>query len=192
MVDSRRRVFQLSAAALPFVWLLITSACGVPSSDLGSDSASTRLENAALGLAVAELPSEFTVSQNDATGLALAAAGDGEAVVRFDVGPIEQGSVNIVEAAKQMQAVFESRPNGEFFGNQELIAPIGSFFTARGAYEQEGRSFGELQAFTLHPLANRLLRVSFRYPADEAQQRAPQFAALLGEIEGYEPEIEPE
>jgi hypothetical protein len=99
---------------------------------------------------------------------------------------VEQGSVNIVEAAERTKATFESLPQGQFFGNQELMTPMGSFYTARGSYEQADARIEELLAFALHPNSNRLIRISFLYPAGEAAERGPQFAALLGEIEGYD------
>ena len=163
---------------------------GCARSNTGTEIVESRsgVENTALGLAIAELPDGFEVDKNDETGLVLIASGDGDpGVVEIDVGPLEQGSVNIVEAATATKAVYESLPGGQFFGNQELLTPIGSFFTARGAFDEGDRRIEELLAFTLHPNANRLVRISFRYPAGEAGARAPQFAALLGEVAGYEP-----
>ena len=167
---------------------LVLVGCG--GSNTGTDivASGSRVENAELGLAIAELPEGFEVDKNDETGLVLITSGSGDpGVVEIDLGPVEEGSVNIVEAATATKAVFESLPGGEFFGNQELLTPIGSFFTARGAFDEDPRRVEQLLAFTLHPNSNRLVRISFRYAAGEAGDRAPQFAALLGEIAGYEP-----
>ncbi len=167
----------------------IISSSGCKQAGPGPEAASAgpRVENAALGLAIAELPAGFELDTNDGTSLILTAPGPGDpGVLSFEVGPEEQGSVNIVETAERTKATFESRPQGQFFGNQELMTPIGSFFTARGAHEQADVRIEELLAFTLHPNSNRLIRISFLYPAGEAAERGPQFAALLGEIEGYE------
>lgn len=174
------------------VWtgLLVTSlvvGCNPSSNESATGAAGARVESATLGLAIAELPADFEVETNDATGLVLAGSPSGDpGRINFELGPEEQGSVNIVDAAQRTKAVFESMPNGEFFGNQELITPIGSFFTSRGAYDLEDRRIEELLAFGLHPNSNRLVRISFQYPVGEAATRAPQFAVLLGEIEGYE------
>ncbi len=177
------RTCALSMASL----LLFVCGCRQTGPAAEPTPAGARVENATLGLAIAELPSVFEVETNNDGELILTAEGATEpGVVRFEVGPEEQGSVNIVEAASGTKAIFESREEGEFFGNQELMTPIGSFFTARGGYrEGEGR-IEELLAFTLHPSSNRLVRLSFRYPAGEAAERAPQFALLLGELEGYD------
>ena len=59
----------------------------------------------------------------------------------------------------------------------EVMFRLACFFDAR---------IEELVAFALHPNSNRLIRISFLYPAGEAAERGPQFAALLGEIEGYD------
>ena len=170
------------------VSFLIVS-CNQTSTETATKAAGARVESANLGLAIAELPADFNVETNDATGLVLVGSPtDDPGRIKFELGREEQGSVNIVDAAQRSKAVFESMPNGEFFGNQELITPIGSFFTARGAYDLEDRRIEELLAFGLHPNSNRLVRISFQYPVGEAAGRAPQFAVLLGEIEGYEPD----
>lgn len=177
------RFMTLSVASL----IILLASCKQSGTESESTSAGKRVENATLGLAIAELPADFVVETNDSNGLFLTARGPGDpGVVSLEVGPVEKGSINIVEAAKHTEATFESSPQGEFFGNQELMTPIGSFFTARGAYDQADARTEELLAFALHPNSNRLIRISFRYPAGEAAERAPQLAGLLGEIEGYE------
>ncbi len=183
MITILGRACAMSMASL----LLFVLGCKQSGSAVEPTPPGARVENATLGLAIAELPSDFEVDTNNDGDLILTAEGaTGPGVVRFEIGPEEQGSVNIVAASSQTKAVFESRQAGEFFGNQELMTPIGSFFTARGAYQEGQGRIEELLAFTLHPNSNRLVRVSFRYPAGEAAERAPQFALLLGELEGYD------
>jgi len=184
MSISQRRGMAVSL----LVATLVLIGCGGSNTETEIVASGSRVQNAELGLAIAELPEEFEVDKNDETGLILIASGNGNpGLIEIDLGPVEEGSVNIVEAATATKAVFESLPGGQFFGNQELLTPIGSFFTARGAFDEDSGRVEQLLAFTLHPNSNRLVRISYRYPAGEAGDRAPQFAALLGEITGYEP-----
>jgi hypothetical protein len=142
------------------------------------------VENPALDLAIAALPEAFEVTSNREAQLELQADGEGgEARVTFEVGPEEASGINLVAQAKGTEVWFEAQPGGQYFGNLELVTPLGSAFTARGSYTGESGAVEELQVFALHPRANRLLKLTYRYPPGQGQQRMQQMAELLGELE---------
>jgi hypothetical protein len=76
-------------------------------------------------------------------------------------------------------------PGGSYLGNRELVTPIGAAFTARARYQADGREVEETKVFAVHPAGDRLLIVSYVYPAGgDSQERVQQLLLLLGEIEG--------
>ena len=146
-----------------------------------------RVENPDLGIAIAALPEPFEVAANQGAELRLTAPGaNGAGSLEIRVAPEESAAINLPAEAKATQQLFESMPNGEYFGNLEMVAPIGSAFTARGAYDRDMGRVGEIRVFALHPTQSRLLTLSFVYPEGEGKERMQQLAALLGEIEGLE------
>lgn len=151
-----------------------------------------RVENADLGIAIADLPDAFSVIGASGPTLELEAtgeAGSGRAVLA--AGPEETFGINLVEAVKERKAIFEEAPGGQYFGNRELGTPNGTAFTARGAYDGESGPVEETWVYTIHPTANRLLTITYTYPTGEAEVRVNQLLLLLGEIEGLaEPEKE--
>ena len=152
-----------------------------------SPEAPPRVENPELGLAIAALPSPFEVESNQGSELRLTAPGpNGAGSMVIEVEAAGPTAINLPEAAKATQSDFESMTNGEYFGNLELVAPIGSAFTARGAYDRADGRVEEIRVFALHPLESRLLTLTFVYPEGEGKERMQQLATLLGEIEGLE------
>lgn len=163
---------------------LLGAACQAPEQ---APAGPQRVENADLGIAIAALPETFEVEVNRGSDLRLTAQGlNGAGIVEIAVGPEGPTAINLPAEAKAMQEYFESLTNGEYFGNLELVAPIGSAFTSRGAYDRSDGRVGEIRVFALHPLQSRLLVLSFIYPEGEGKERMEQLAALLGEIEGLE------
>jgi len=149
-----------------------------------------RVENAALGIALASVPAPFEVRSADADMLELARTlEDGsEAVVLIAAGPVETGGINLVEVAKEKNADFEAAPGGESFGNRELGTQIGPAYTARGSFDGETGRIEETWIFTLHPAENRLLRLSYRYPAGgDSGARVNELMAILGDVEALQP-----
>lgn len=146
-----------------------------------------RVENPELGIAIAALPEEFEVESNQGSDLRLTAPGpNGAGIVEIGVEPKGTTAINLPAAAKATQQYFESLTNGQYFGNLELVAPIGSAYTARGAYDRDDGRVGEIRVFALHPNQSRLLTLAFVYPDGESKERMQQLATLLGEIEGLE------
>ncbi len=144
-----------------------------------------RVENRDLGIAIAALPSAFSVANASGPEIVLeaaGAAGSGRAVIT--AGPEEQFGINLIEAIKERKALFESAPGGEYFGNRELGTPTGTAFTARGAYDGEYGPVEETWVYSIHPMANRVLTITYTYPTGESQERVGQLLELLGEIQG--------
>jgi hypothetical protein len=169
---------------LAFSLSLLGAACQAPEQ---APSSPQRVENADLGIAIAALPEAFEVEINRGTNLRLTAPGpNGAGTVEIEVGPTGPAAINLPAEAKAMQPYFESLTNGQYFGNLELVAPMGSAFTARGAYDRDDGRVGEIRVFALHPIHSRLLTLAFVYPEGESKDRMQQLATLLGEIEGLE------
>ncbi|NHZ73190.1 MAG: hypothetical protein GWP16_01815 [Nitrospirae bacterium] len=146
-----------------------------------------RIENPDLGIAIAALPEAFEVETNQGSELRLSAPGpNGAGSIEIAVEPAGSAAINLPAEAKATQRYFESLTNGQYFGNLELVAPIGAAFTARGAYDRADGRVEEIRVFALHPTESRLLTLAFVYPAGEGQERMQQLAGLLGEIEGLE------
>ena len=162
--------------------LILTAGCGKE-----APPEPMRVENQALGVAIASLPEEFEVVSTDGETIELSAvgpSGPGRAVIA--AGPYETAGINLVDATKERKAWFESTPGGTYFGNRELGTPIGTAFTARGAYPTEAGDVEETWVYAIHPGANRILTITFTYPTGESADRVPQLMALLGEIEAAE------
>ena len=141
-----------------------------------------RVESPGLGIALARLPSAFQVAVNSPDEFVLTSpgvAGDGRAV--FGLGPVSEAGINLIEAVKAKKAEFEA--GGTYFGNRELGTPIGTAFTARGAWPREGGDIEEIWVFAIHPGENRLLTLAYSYPAGESQTRVGELTDLLGEVE---------
>lgn len=149
--------------------------------------ASTRAENADLGLALAAIPEPFEVIINEGASLELSADGPtGPGRVVCGLGPETTAGINLVAEAEGSRAWFEEQVEGQYFGNLELVTHLGAAFTARGSYRDATGQIEELRVFMLHPSVNRLLTVIFRYPPGEGKNRMQQLAELLGEIEALE------
>ena len=167
---------------LAFSIALVSVSCQTPEP---VDDSPPRVENQELGIAIAALPEAFEVDLNRGSDLRLTAPGpSGDGILELRVGPTEAAAINLPGEAKAAQQYFESLENGQYFGNLELVAPIGSAFTSRGAYDRDDGRVGEIRVFALHPTQSRLLTLSFVYPEGEGKERMEQLAVLLGEIEG--------
>ena len=172
----------LTASAILLVPSVL-GACAQTDSQPEAQGPGERVESQALDLAINELPAAFEVETNDASGLILAVPGSaGPARATFELGHITVGGINLVAEAKASKEAFEAQPQGQFFGNQELVTPFGSVFTSRGSYLEDEEAVEELQAYALHPTSNRLLKISMHYPPSESGERAQQFLGLIGEI----------
>ena len=150
-----------------------------------------RVENADLGIAIAALPEAFSIVRASGSTIELEAGGEaGTGNVVITAGPEETFGINLVEAVKERKALFESAPDGQYFGNRELGTPNGTAFTARGGYTSDTGPVEETWIYSIHPGANRLLTITYTYPQGESEERVNQLLLLLGEIEKLSAEPE--
>lgn len=149
-----------------------------------------RVANLDLGIAIAALPEEFSVVSASGSTIELEAAGEaGTGRVVISAGAEEQFGINLINVVKERKATFEEAPEGQYFGNRELGTPIGTAFTARGAYTGENGPVEETWVYSIHPSSNRLLTITYTYPPGESEMRVNQLLLLLGEIEAAEASV---
>ena len=142
---------------------------------------------------LATTPEIFEVAANDAERLEFTAPSlPGPSRVTITLGEIETAGINIFERVEQQLASFNELPSGSSFGQTQLVAPIGLIFMLRGRFEEDDREVEELRAILVHPVGNRLLTISYRYPAgNDTAERGQQLMELLGEIEDLKPQNVP-
>lgn len=163
---------------------LLLAACQAQQETTEPQSAVRSVLAVSAGVRIAELPESFEVTANDTERFELAALPPTEGSVVFTLGDTQAGGVNIVETVKAELAAFASLPDGQSFGQTQLVAPIGLTYMARGRYSRDDVSMEELKALVVHPWGNRLLSVEYVYPAGEdTSDRGAQLMELLGEIE---------
>ena len=150
--------------------------------------APTTVENTDLRLRLADLPTTFSAVAN--TGAELAVEPSDPAIagrIEFLVSPPEDGQ-NLVSALKFHQTFIENQEDGDYQGGQELVSQLGTAFYSRGRFVLEGEAIEETVVFTIHPDADRMLRLRYRYPAGiDSSVRVEQLFEVLGTVEGIEP-----
>jgi hypothetical protein len=177
---SSASIFALTAmtAMTGCLALAFTFACG--SSDSG-DSQSGGIENSALAISISKIPEPFQLETNEGESLTFTSSGLGH--LEFQVGPIEETGINLVTEVKKRKAHFEALPDGTYLGNTELGTQLGTAFSARGRYESDGDKQEETWIYALHPTSDRLLTLTYRYPAEvDSQERVQQLLSILGEV----------
>jgi len=142
------------------------------------------VENLDLGIHLAAVPDGLLVTDNQGTSLQLEPAGENVGgILWFAVGPEEAG-VNLVEAVKTHQERIEGLPEGDYKGAQELQGPLGTAFYSRGRFVETEVTKEETVLLTIHPSGNRLLTISYRYPAGkDSARRVEQLIDVLSYLE---------
>jgi len=158
---------------------LVVVACAGPSAP-----PDPRIENLDLDIQLTAMPDGLVVTDNQGTSLELRPADEYVGgILWFAVGPEQQG-VNLVAAVKEHQERIEGLPEGEYKGAQELQGPLGTAFYSRGRYVEDGAVVEETVILTIHPSNNRLLTISYRYPAGEdSARRVEQLIDVLSYLE---------
>lgn len=177
---------------LPISILVLACSACLPTQDdeLSTAAEPVRVENAELGIAIAKLDPFFQVSSNEGSTIVLAPANTAVAgllIVSADE-PITAGGVNLVKAIEVHKADLEQR-GGEFKGQRELQGPLGTAFYSRGHYvAEDGTPTEETVVFTVHPLGDRVLRLTYVYPQgeDSAQRVQNQLFSVFGELESVD------
>lgn len=166
---------------------LILAACQSAPDEPAAETAMPSVEAVSAGIRVVELPSPFRVVVNEPDRFELDSPTHPGSRVRVTLGGSQSSGLNIVEIVKQELAAFEALPDGESFGQTQLVAPIGLAYMVRGRHSAEGATVEELKALVVHPWGNRLLTVAYSYPAgDDTSERGGELMELLGEIEALE------
>lgn len=181
----------MNRSVTPFASILMAGvlmlSCGGAQPGVGD-----RVENQALRLAFAEVPAPFRLEKNEGRELRLSAPGEnGRAEVWVEVGEETAAGINLVDHVEARKAAFKALPEGVYYGTRELGMPSGPAFTARGAYDEGSQRLEEIWVFTLHPQAERLVSLVYRYPArDDSSQRVEELLILLSELEGLDAQSE--
>ncbi len=176
------------AALLLAAAVLGSLACG-PSGSGDDGGAAPAVTNAALGITLSHLPDGFRVVRNEGDQLVLKRTDpDDSATLSFKIGPEQTAGVNLVERVWQEKARIESLPDGDYKGQNELGgAAIGTIYTSRGRYRgDDGEMIEEYRALAVHPAANRLLILDYRYPPTE--RTGERLTQLMQVIEQIKPE----
>ena len=152
------------------------------------------LESTAVGVHISDLPTVFEIATNGDDGLRLHApslAGPSTMVVTLS-GEYPSG-LNLIDAVQQELDNYDTLPEGQQFGQTQLIAPIGLTYMARGRYQEEDSQVEELKALLVHPWGNRLLSLTYSYPlGTDTAERGAQLMELLGAMEPLEEPAESE
>lgn len=147
-----------------------------------------RMENPEIGLALAAVPKPFEAVAADGPSWTFDAPGEGgSGRLVLTVGPVESGSINLVDAVKARKEWFESTEGATYYGKRELGGPFGTILTARGAYPVPDGEVEETWAYAIHPGAYRLISVQYTYPTGESGTRVEQLMEFLGELEALGP-----
>ena len=189
-----------SAAPLAVLLLVLplAGACGGGGDDgtAAAGGEAQRIENPELGIAVVIPPGspfELVSNQDDEIRLRFPANGEfSEGTAIYTAGPEQDYGINLVDAVNARKAELEAKPDGEFFGQVELGSEnLGTAYSTRGRYSDEnGRTIEELRIFAVHPGANRLLTMTYRYEPAPGQTQArlvDQAAEALGYVEALAP-----
>lgn len=174
-----RSSFLTTVLLIPSVALL---ACGAGSS-VPDETPANRVEAPGVGIAIADLPAGLTVQNTEGRELVLTPEGQSGRIV-IQAAPAEEGT-NLVRAVKDHQAAIEGKPGAQYLGVRELVTPLGSAYWSRGRYEQDGTVVEETRIVTLHPAGDRLLWLTYVYPAgDDSSARIQQLLGVVAEVEG--------
>lgn len=181
-----------SKAVLPLFlllpWTLAIAACQPAAETEPPAPPVKRVENAALGLVISNLPAQLEVETNEGEVLHLVPADPARGgLLQVIVDPEEKGGINLVQACKDHQAEIEAR-GGTYNGQRELGWQYGVAFYSRGTYEIDGQPTEETSIFVLHPTRDQRLRLVYAYPAggtpEETRQRLEDdLFGILGELE---------
>ncbi len=169
---------------------LLAGACSPPTD---VPQVALRVENPAMGIAIAEVPSGFTVASNEGEALILHRNDEPAVVLSFELASEARGQ-NLHEALNEASVEFQAMEAGKYLGNVELMGPLGTAFSARGRYEEGGQAIEESRILTLAPVGNRMLIVHYRYPEGDREtskiRMNDELLAVFGEVESLTPSEE--
>lgn len=142
--------------------------------------------NEELGITLTEVPAGFRVERNEAGELVLERTGSDDAArLEFLVGPVQSAGVNLVDQVWEEKTRIESLPDGQYGGQNELAgAAIGTVYTSRGRFVEDGEPVEEYRALAVHPGQNRLLILDYEYPpAENTGERLNELMQVIEVVE---------
>jgi hypothetical protein len=144
-----------------------------------------RVENPAMGLAFSQLPEDFVVEANDPEQIVVVSDDPERAgTMTVEVGEPSDFGIELDQKVWEDRERVEARSDGEYLGGNKLMSQLGEAFYSRSRIEEEGAVIETVRVFALHPTENRLVTLSYRYPAaDDSSERLPEVLQLLGAIE---------
>jgi hypothetical protein len=166
---ARPALLLLLLATAPPVLVLGACGGGEPQTDGEAVAAEPdRLESAEMGIAVVDPAGGiFEPEANEGGEIRLRFVGDEEhapGTVIYRAEPEQDYGVNLVEAVNARKAELETMPGGEFLGQIELRSHLGTAYSTRGRFtDEKGRTLEAMRIFAVHPTANRLLHMTYRY-----------------------------
>lgn len=146
-----------------------------------------RVANAALGIAIADLPAGFRVVENNDDGLILDRGSEVDATLTITAGPLQPQGVNLIQAVNEQKPEFERMSGGKFLGYKELRTPIGTAYTVRGQRAGESGPLEIGRVLTVDPSASRLLILSYVYrEGEDTKARMEELLDVLAQVEPLE------
>lgn len=164
------------------------------------ETAASRVENGALGVALARVPAGFEVARNEGEELVLERSAEDDAGrLSFELGPLSAAGLNLVDRVWEEKERIEALPDGDYRGQNELGGvPLGTTFTSRGRFRgEEGEMVEEYRALLVHPTQNRALIVDYEYPVPppgegQGPNRLEELMLVLEQLEPiFQEETEP-
>ena len=190
--------FRTLAVCTALAFLLTAAACAPEEEPAVSDTETAepnRLENEEMGIAVIDpAGGMFEPVSNEPGEIRLSYAGD----ETFSPGTViiaaeeeQDYGVNLVDEVNARKAEAELLPDGKFHGQVELGSEnLGTAYSTRIRYtNEEGEEVEEIKIFAVHPTANRLLHLTYRYEPEPGQTQArlvDQAMVALGYVEPLE------
>lgn len=166
---------------------LMLGSCRQPPEPEVAERPTMVAENLELRLRLSGVPGEFAIVANDGDQLILSPADPAiEGRIIFANFAPEAGQ-NLPAEVKAHQIFIENQRDGGYLGGQELVSQLGTTFYSRGRYLDDETEVEETVVFALHPYADRIMTITYRYPAGvDSSIRVQQLFDVLAVVEGLD------
>lgn len=145
------------------------------------------VENTELRLRLAGVPGGFTIVTNDGEQLVLNPSDSSSAGEIHFANRAPEAGQNLPAEVKAHRVFIEGLEGGEYQGAQELVSQLGTTYYSRGRYLSDGKRVEETTIFALHPYADRIMTITYLYPAgDDAGDRVQELFEILEIVEGLD------
>lgn len=166
---------------------ILIATCGAPPEPDVVEKPAVIVENDILRLRLAPMPPGFDLKTNKGDQLIIEPADQAaQGLIAFQVMAPDAGQ-DLTFEVKSHRAFIENQPEGVFSGGQELISQLGTTFYSRGRYLVGENEIEETVVFALHPDGDRMLTITYRYPAGiDSSVRVEELFEVLASVEGIE------